>query len=129
MYSAAAAITPKQTRRPTIHPRALSAGPPETRECTKPTRHVSTATVSTSAPPPRGGSAGPAPGPGGRGANPAAAAGGGGLADPPLVPRPRPPRATALPVAPLPAGKPPGRAPAMSEGGKRAGGRFVLTAV
>jgi hypothetical protein len=50
MYAAARPITPKQTSRPYIQGRAASAGPPETRACTNPTRQTSTATVSSMAP-------------------------------------------------------------------------------
>src|SRR6266404_5517502 len=50
MYAAATAIKPKHASRPYIHGRAASAGPPETRAWTNPTRQTSTATVSSIAP-------------------------------------------------------------------------------
>src|SRR5438132_3930775 len=50
MYAAATAIKPKHASSPYIHGRAASAGPPETRAWTNPTRQTSTATVSSIAP-------------------------------------------------------------------------------
>src|SRR5882724_6201087 len=50
MYAAASAISAKHARSPYIHGRAASAGPPETRAWTNPTRQTSTATVSSIAP-------------------------------------------------------------------------------
>src|SRR5438128_11256294 len=50
MYAAATAIKPKHASRPYIHGRAFSAGPPETRAWTNPTRQTSTPTVSKAAP-------------------------------------------------------------------------------
>src|SRR5438270_7145937 len=50
MYAAASAITPKHASSPYIHGRAASAGPPDTREWTNPTRQTRTATVNSAAP-------------------------------------------------------------------------------
>ncbi len=50
MYAAASAMRPKHTNRPYIQGRAASAGPPETRAWTNPTRQVSTARVRSAAP-------------------------------------------------------------------------------
>src|SRR6267378_214475 len=49
MYAAASAISAKHTRSPYIQGRAASAGPPETRAWTNPTRQARTATVSSRA--------------------------------------------------------------------------------